>query len=159
MKSETLLITTVVLLVATAAVAGGSKKKLSTEEAYEILSGTWMNEAYSEGERGYKFVVQPDGNYTGYPSMSAESEDITTSGIFTILDTKIDSDGIIWIIARNDGEDYAKYTAYEIQKYSNANMTMEVFHSEIEDWWGEGFPTDLKPEDQLKYAYRIFYRQ
>ena len=30
------------------AIAGGSQKKLSTEEAYELIAGTWVNEEYSK---------------------------------------------------------------------------------------------------------------
>ena len=122
---------------------------MRVDEAYDILAGTWMNEEYSEVKMTYKFIVQPDGTYIGFPSMS--TDDLTNTGRLTILDTMIDSDGTIWIKAQNKGEsDVWTFTAYELQKYSNSNMTFEVFDSEVEDWWGEGFPTDLEPVDHVR---------
>lgn len=158
MNARTLLITFVLIAVVMVVVAGDPNKKLSMEEAYEIQSGIWANEEYSEIMITYKFIVHPDGTYIGFPSMS--SADFTNTGRLTILDTMIDSDGNIWIKATNDIKtSYRKYTAYEIQKHSNSNMIMEIFDSEIEGWWGEGFPAYLKPKDHLKYMYRIYYRQ
>jgi hypothetical protein len=86
MNTRMLFITLVFLTTITVVIAGGSKKKLSMEEANDILAGTWMNEEYNEVGRAYKFIVQRDGTYTG-------------------------------------------------------------------------FPIDLEPEDQLRYMYRIYYRQ
>jgi hypothetical protein len=158
MKTRTLLITIILLTLSMVVIAGGSKKTLSIDEAYDILAGTWLNEEYS-GYRSYKFIVQPNGTYIGFPSMS--SDDLTYTRRLTILDTMIDSDGKIWIKAQNKGESSLgrKFTVYELQKYSNSNMTLEVFDSEVEGWWGEGFPTDLEPVDHLRYRYRIYYRQ
>ncbi len=116
-----------------------------------------MNEEYSEMQRTYKFIIQLDGTYKGFPSAST---DVFSTGQLTILDTMVDSDGTIWIKARNDFETfYEKGKIYELQKYSDSNMTMELFDSEIEDWYGEGFPTDIEPGDHVRYMYRIYYRQ
>ena len=79
---------------------------------------------------------------------------------FTILDTMIDSDGTIWIKAENYQESFfRKDIYYEIQKYSDSNMTKEIFDSRGKDWYGEGFPTDLEPRDHVRYRYSIYYRQ
>ena len=39
-------------------IAGGSKKKLSTEESLNIVSGTWINDEYSESPKYFKFIIQ-----------------------------------------------------------------------------------------------------
>ncbi len=156
-QTRTLLIIILLLIVVMVVIAGGSKKKLSTEEAYKILAGTWMNEEYSESFKGYKFIIQPDGTYKGFQSAST---DAFTTGRLTILDTMIDLNGTIWIKAVNDFEKfYRKVKIHELQKYSNSNMTMEVFSSKIEDWYGEGFPADIEPGDNVRYMYSIYYRQ
>jgi hypothetical protein len=154
-----LFIIIVLLTLSMVVIAGGSKKTLSIDEAYDILAGTWLNEEYGGIRKAYKFIVQPDGTYIGFPSMS--TDDLTNTGRLTILDTMIDSDGTIWIKAQNKSETGVgrKRTVYELQKYSNSNMTLEVFDSEVEGWWGEGFPTNLEPVDHLRYMYRIYYRQ
>ncbi len=108
--------TIVLLIVAIVLITGGSKN-LSIEEAYKILSGTWMNEEYSESFKGYKFIIQPDGTYKGFQSAST---DAFTTGRLTILDTMIDLNGTIWIKAVNDFEKfYRKVKIHELQKYSN----------------------------------------
>jgi hypothetical protein len=138
------------------AVAKDPKKKLSMNEAYEIQAGTWSNDEYSEIMTVYKFVIQPDGTFEGFPSKNI---DLVNTGRLTILDTMIDSNGNIWIKAKNECVSYRKRTYYEIQKHSNSNMVMEVWDDEREGWWGEGFPTDLIPENQPRIGYRIYYRQ
>jgi len=156
-KTRALLITIVLLTVVTAVVAGGSQKKLSTEEAYEILAGTWMNEEYSEIEKHYKYVIQEDGTYTVFTTVSSGE---TITGKSTITDIVIVSDGTIWIKSiLNAIANQVKFTHYEIWKLSDSNMTVELFYSEVEGWYGKGFPIDLETGDHARYNYLILYRQ
>ena len=142
MKTRALLITIVLLKMATAVIAGGSQKKLSIEEAYEILAGTWMNEEYSEMVRMYKYIIQPNGTVTTFSSIFSGE---TFTGKITITESMIASDGTIWIKSRFNFVDLKlPDTNYEIWKLSDSNMTVELFWSKVEGWYGKGFPTDLE---------------
>jgi hypothetical protein len=157
MKARTLLITIVLLAVVMVVIAGDPQKKLQTEKAYEIITGTWMNEEYSETERSYKYIIQPDGAYTGFTTASSGA---TYLGQITILDTMIDSEEFVWMKAKGYGvENQWKFYWFEIWKFSDSNMVWEVFSSTVEGWYGEGFPDNLEPFDHVQYTYQILYRQ
>ena len=156
MKARNLLLTTVLITLVMVAITGGAKKKLSMDEAYEILAGTWLNEEYSEMRRVYKYIIQPDGKFIAFTTVSSGE---SYSGQFTVLDTMIDSEGIIWIKEISKAKNFFNVIIdYEIQKHNSSNKTMEVFSSAREGWYGEGFPTDLEPGDHVRYMYRIYYR-
>ena len=155
MKTRTFFITILLVTVVTVVIAGGSKKKLSTEESLNIIAGTWINDEYSESFKDYKFIIQPDGTYTGFTTVSSG---MSYQGKYTIIDSMIDSDGNIWMKVRDD-LDVEAIMEYEIWKFSDANATWELFFSPKEGWYGEGIPTDLETGDHARYAYNLYYRQ
>ena len=155
MKTRKFFIIIVLVTMVMVTIASGSKKKLSTEESLNIVAGTWINNEYSESSKYYKFIIQPDGTYTGFITVSSG---ISFQGKFTIIDSMIDADGKIWMKAIDD-LDIEEIMEYEIWKFSDANATWEVFYSSKEGWYGEGIPTDLETGDHAQYAYSILYYQ
>ncbi len=142
-------------------ITGSSKKKLSTEEAYEIHAGTWINEG-DNPDQSYvwpaKIIIKPDGTYEAHYEVNSKT--LPTTGKITIIDCMVDSDDNIWMKVNNDwNKSNRKATLYQIVKISSSKTTMEVFASEKEGWYGKDYPTDLKPQDTLHINYYILYRQ
>jgi beta-lactamase regulating signal transducer with metallopeptidase domain len=156
MKVKTLLVALVLLTAVLVLFTGGVKEKLSLEEAYEIISGTWINEDYNSEIRNAKFIIEPDGTSTSYPQVNS---DISTYGHFTVTDSIVGWDGTIWMkVIKKSNENLWEYTMFEIVKISNDKKTAEVATSEKEGWYGKDYPAEII-DNTLQYTYYILYRQ
>jgi hypothetical protein len=121
------------------------KKVISIEDASEIRSGIWINEAYQ-----WPLVIQhPDGRYDWYYDL--QQERLAISGISEIYESWRDSEGVLWYRAHY--EDSAHHEGYVLGKMSNSDNTLEYIittnNLEIEEW----------KIGKLGYNYEIWYRQ
>ena len=121
------------------------KKAISNEEASEIRSGIWINEAYWEP----LVVVYPDGRYEIYSDLKQEK--LYVSGISKIYESWRDSEDVLWYRAHY--QDSAGQEGYVLAKISNSNNRLETIETTnnlmIEEW----------KIGKVGYNYIIFYRQ
>jgi hypothetical protein len=121
------------------------KKAISIEDASEIRSGKWVNEAY-----WYLLeVVYPDGRYELYYDL--QQEKLVVSGISKIYESWRDSEGVLWYRAHY--QDSARQEGYILGKISNSDNTLELIFTAddlmIEEW----------KIGKVGYNYAIYYRQ
>jgi len=147
MRVRTLLLF-LILVLAVLIIAGSCatrKKAISIENASEIRSGIWINEAYQE-----PLVIQyPDGRYEMYYDL--QQERLSVSGVSEIYESWWDSEGVLWYRAHY--HDSAGWEGYVLGKISNSDNTLEGISTTnnlmIEEW----------KIGKVGYNYAIWYRQ
>ena len=147
MKTRTL-VSILILILAVLIITGGCatrKKAISIEDASEIRSGIWINEAYNE-----PLAVQyPDGRYEIYYDL--QQERLYVSGISEIYESWRDSEGVLWYRAHYQNR--VGWEGYVLGKISNSDNTLEYIMTtnnlKIEEW----------KIGKVGYNYEIWYRQ
>ena len=147
MKTRTL--ASFVILVLAMMLTSGScatrKKAVSIEEASEIRSGIWINEAYQDPLA----VQQSDGRYDIYYDL--QQDKLVTSGVSEIYESWRDSEGVLWYRAHY--HDRTGLEGYVLGKLSNSDNTLEIIETTnnlVIDEWKIG---------KVGYNYTIWYRQ
>ena len=147
MKTRTF-VPILILVLAVLVIAGSCatrQKAISIENASEIRSGIWINEAYQ-----YPLVIQyPDGRYDWYHDL--QQERLFLSGTSEIYKSWRDSEGVLWYRAHY--KDSTKHEGYVLGRMSNSDNTLECIMTtgnlEIEEW----------KIGKVGYNYEIWYRQ
>jgi hypothetical protein len=149
MKTRTLLMTAVLLTVVMVVIAGGSKTNIPTDEAIEVLSGSWVNQDY---DTAYMKVGRLKMNLNGTISIyeRTTSDYPVRTGNFTIDKAWKDPQGNI--LCNITVTDIAKLE-YRLVKKSNSGDTLEYVtsHTGYDD-----YPKEIDPNNAW---YNIFYCQ
>ena len=147
MKTRTFVLL-LILVLAVLIIAGSCatrKKAISIEEASEIRSGIWINEAYNEPLA----VHYPDGRFEIYYDL--QQERLYVSGISEIYESWRDSEGVLWYRAHYQTR--VGWEGYFFGKISNSDNTVEeIFTTDnlmIEEW----------KIGKVGYSYQIWDRQ
>ena len=143
-----MLVSILILVLAVMIIAGSCatrKKAVSMEDASEIRSGIWINEAHQ-----YPLVIQyADGRYEMYYDL--QQEELFISGISEIYESWRDSEGVLCYRAHYQNS--VKYEGYVLGKISNSGNTVEFIittnNLQIEEW----------KIGKVGYTYEIWYRQ
>ena len=155
MKTRTF-ISILILVLAVLIIAGScaTGKKAYVVQEDEELFGTWINPDYDEKMQAAKFVYKPDGKVLHYPTRSDTKERWEAN--FTITDKWTDPDGDIWykwVETEGTGGGFSgSGERYFIAKISRSGKAIECSFS------GYDYPPEVNP-DNLRYNYRIYYRQ
>ena len=155
MKIKVLLSILILVLAVSVIVGSGAKdKKTYIAKEDEELFGAWINPDYDEAYEGGKIIYQPDGIKQGFSTAAITKE--WWNNKFTITDKWIDDEGTIWYkwlrtdIRGRVLKSHSDY--YYFGKISESGKVFEFSYS------GSDYPPEINP-DNLRYNYRIYYRQ
>ncbi|MHA2172950.1 MAG: hypothetical protein ACXAB7_24065, partial [Candidatus Kariarchaeaceae archaeon] len=116
----------ILILILSVLIIAGScatrKKAISIEEASEIRSGIWVNEAYIKPSA----VVYPDGRYEVYYDL--QQEKLYISGVSEIYESWRDSEGVLWYRAHYH-DDITGWEGYVLGKISDSDNTLEYIET------------------------------
>ena len=131
MKTRTLIFITIFLLTVIFLFADDVKKEISKEEIFKTMSGTW--EVVSKYFLYKKIIWYPDGRTEDYLT----EESIPRKGRFSITESWLDSNGIIWFKAVYIKESGGRFN--ELGKISDSGNTWELIWSfgEYKGEWDE----------------------
>ena len=147
-KRKAMLIFIVFLVAVT--LLGSSKKEISTEEAMDALSGTWINEEYMTTMITDKLVIESNRTIAFYLLMNKSNPNIIAD--LTIEDTWIDSKENILVTAIVEPRGFSPY--FCLFRISDSGKILEYMYSSID--YPEKIVTE--PED-ITTTYVIYYRQ
>ena len=148
MKTRTLILVIIFLIVVSALFIGSSKKELTTEEAMETLSGTWVNEEYDVSGIKGKIVLKRDGTIAEYYKITGITPIVT--GVFTIKDAWIDNKGNVWCKIVIDLVVYSDQ--YTLIKVTDSGTTW------VSSMSTSGFSEKIDPTD-IATTYKTYNRQ
>jgi len=154
MKARTLVAISIFILAVLIVVnsCATKRKAISEEDFFKTWSGTWINTEL-KGVTGFeqKIITYPDGTwkyYTFATDTSTQCEGINT---FSVMET--DSEGNIWYICKWKCLSHGS-ERFQMGKISDSGNTMEF----IKHHYKELTIKEWDPDD-IRYTYRIYYRQ
>jgi len=127
------------------------KTTVESESISSILTGTWINHEYDDVlELPAKIVLNSDGSYDLFENV----DDTRRSwwGKRTILESWADSTGTYWYKATRDDNWTEAVVYYELGKIDPTKAVWEFIDYSV------GYPDEWEP-DNMRYLYRIYYRQ
>jgi beta-lactamase regulating signal transducer with metallopeptidase domain len=141
----------VAVIVIIGSCAASKKTTVESESIRSILTGTWINYEYDDMlDLPAKTILNSDGSFDFFEDV----DDTRRSwwGQYTIIDSWMDSTGTYWYEAKIDNNWTESVVYYELGKIDSTKSVWEFIDYSV------SFPDKWEP-DNMRYLYRIYYRQ